>query len=70
MREETWPDFLLNAPVLFGLVQQGHIQTIERMVKEGTSWDEIGKEIGWDTETVKEHYGWYLDVRKKEENGR
>ena len=61
------PDCLLNARVLFGLVQQGHIPTIERMLKQGASWDKIGEEIGWLPEAAEEHYGWYLEARSKEE---
>ena len=54
-------DILMNAPVLCGLKQQGHLPTIERMLKHGATWDEIGEEIGWCPETAKEHYSWYLE---------
>lgn len=53
----------------FGLEQQGHIPTIEKMIKEfGNStsshlWENIGKEIGWDGTTAAYHYIEYL--RKK-----
>lgn len=55
---------ILNAPVLFGLVAQGHIPTIERMLADGRDWDYIGGAIGWMPETAKEHYERYLERRK------
>ena len=48
-------------PVRVGLVQQGHIKTIETMLKNNASWEEIGKVINWDGETAKKHYELYLD---------
>lgn len=68
MEDETLPDFLLDALVVFGLERQGHITTIEKMLKEGASWDKIGKEIGRYPKTVKEHYGWYVEERSKLKN--
>ncbi len=59
------PPELKNAPMLFGLEAQGHIPTINRMLKAGASWEEIGRAIGWCPKTTEEHYGWYLE--KKEE---
>lgn len=56
-------DDLLNQPVLFGLKAQGHIPTIESMLKEQKSWEEIGKKINWCPETAKKHYQWYLDAQ-------
>ena len=56
-------DDLLNQPVLFGLKAQGHIPTIESMLKEQKSWEEIGKNINWCTETAKKHYQWHLDAQ-------
>jgi hypothetical protein len=44
--------------VQFGLRQQGHLPTIEQMLKEGKSWEEIGQAIRWDPETAKQ---WYHD---------
>jgi len=38
---------LPNVPILFGLRAQGKLETVERMVREGRSWEEIGDEIGW-----------------------
>ena len=54
-------DILMNAPVLFGLQQQGHISTIERMLKDDASWEAIGEEIGWCPKTAKEHYERHVD---------
>jgi hypothetical protein len=42
--------------VEIGLRQQGHMPTVERMLGEGKSWDEIGKAIGWHGPTVAEWY--------------
>jgi hypothetical protein len=50
--------------IKFGLVQQGHIPTIERMLKDGATWDEIGKEIGWYPPTARE---WYERYRRRKE---
>ena len=52
----NFPDELLNAPVVFGLKNQGHIKTIENMLAEGKTWLEIGKAIGWCPATAREHY--------------
>ena len=49
-----------NAPVVFGLVAQGHIPTIERLIDEGKQWDEIGSAIGWCPITAREHFERYL----------
>lgn len=53
------PEQLLNASVEFGLANQGHIPTIERMLKEGRTWTQIGDEIHWDSKTAREHYERY-----------
>lgn len=68
---EAEADFaeLLNLPVHFGLVAQGHIPTIERMLAEGRTWSEIGAVIGWMPETAEKHYGWYLERRKASDGG-
>lgn len=47
---------LLNAPVKFGLVAQGHVPTIDRMIAEGKDWPEIGAAIGWEPDTAMRHY--------------
>lgn len=41
-------DLFGDLPILVGLRQQGHLPTVERMLSEGRSWEEIGKAIGWD----------------------
>lgn len=65
-----FPPELLNAPVVFGLQAQGHIATIENMLKEGKSWEEIGSAIGWCYETAEKHYFKFkikqLEIREKE----
>jgi hypothetical protein len=53
---------LENATVVFGLQAQGHIPTITEALAIGKSWDEIGKLIGWDPATAKEHWGWYQEA--------
>lgn len=51
---------LLDVPIVFGLVAQGHIPTIEKMLAGGATWEEIGNKIGWCHKTAKEHYDRYL----------
>jgi hypothetical protein len=65
IEDKTGQDLIMNAPVVFGLLRQGHIPTIEKMLKEGATWEEIGKEIGWCLETAKEQYGWYVKALEK-----
>lgn len=48
----------------FGLVQQGHIPTIEAMLGEGASWEEIGLKIGWCHKTAEQHYNAYLKGKR------
>jgi len=55
---------IMDMPILFGLEAQGHIPTIEKMLSEGKSWEEIGKTIGWCHDTAKEHYERYLSCKK------
>lgn len=40
----------------FGLRQQGHMQTVERMLRDHASWDAIGKAIGWAGSAVAESF--------------
>lgn len=58
-------DLIMDSPVVFGLLRQGHIPTIEIMLKDGATWEEIGKEIGWCPETAKEHYSWHVEALEK-----
>jgi len=53
------PKELLDAPVAFGLVNQGHIPTIQAMLTQGKTWTEIGEAIGWLPGTAREHYERY-----------
>jgi hypothetical protein len=53
-------EVLGNAKVVFGLKRQGHIPAIERMLKEGKNWDDIGAAINWCPITAREHYERYL----------
>lgn len=47
---------ILNARISFGLQAQGHVPTIERMLSDGASWEQVGAAIGWHPATVKEHW--------------
>lgn len=54
-----------NVQIKFGLEQQGHISTIEKIIDElgfinEHTWEEIGKEIGWCPQTACYHYMRYL----------
>ena len=53
-----------NVKIQFGLEQQGHIATIERLLQEygagQLGWYKIGKEIGWCKDTACRHYLQYL----------
>lgn len=57
--------------IQFGLEQQGHIPTIEKMLDDfGTAssayiWGKIGKEIGWEPLTAALHYCEYLRKQRK-----
>ena len=43
--------------IKFGLEAQGHIPTVEKMLEDGRSWDEIAEAIGWvGGDTVKRFY--------------
>jgi hypothetical protein len=47
-----------NVTVRFGLRQQGHIPTIQRMLAEGATWDQIGAAIGWQPAAARQ---WFAD---------
>jgi len=47
-----------------GLESQGHLGTVESMLKDGKSWDEIGRAIGWIGYAAKD---WY--VRHHQDKG-
>lgn len=58
--------------VKFGLEQQGHISTIEKILDDlgscDYSWSKIAKEIGWETNAARDSYINYL--RKKISDGK
>lgn len=45
---------LHNVPLVIGLRQQGHMLTVEQMLRDGKAWDEIGEAIGWHGPTVRD----------------
>lgn len=49
--------------IVWGLKAQGHIPTIEKMLDQGSGWNDIARSIGWETETAKRHYHAYLNKR-------
>lgn len=51
---------LSDAPFAFGLEAQGHIQTVETMLDNGSDWKAIGNAIGWDGATAEQYYQRYL----------
>lgn len=55
---------LLSAPVVFGLVNQGHIPTICSMLRDEARWPAIGEAIGWCPATAREHFA---NVRRAEQ---
>lgn len=54
-----------DTKICVGLEQQGHIPTIEKMLENDATWDEIGKKINWCAETAKTHYQWYVEEQRK-----
>lgn len=50
---------LAGATFRVGLVSQGHVPTIERMLADGKSWVEIGAVIGWCPRTAEDHWRTY-----------
>ena len=58
-------DFLKENPsikIVFGLRAQGHLPTIDRMLSEGKSWEEIGREIHWCPKTAEK---WYDEEKRR-----
>jgi len=49
-------EMLGSKPVVFGLRAQGHLSTVERMLLVGASWEQIGREIGWDPATAERFF--------------
>lgn len=54
----------LGVPVRIGLCQQGHLLTVERMLGEGATWEEIGQAIGWHGETARKWYAMERDLAR------
>lgn len=54
----------IGVQVKIGLEAQGHIPTIEGMLAEGRTWEEIGRRIGWDGETARTWYADHLEDRR------
>lgn len=54
--DNEFMELLDNAPIVFGLVQQGKIPLIQTMLAAGDSWDTIATACGWEVETLKRHY--------------
>ena len=52
-------DLIFRTPIKFGLYAQGHIPTIEKMLQDGKSWEEIGSKISWLPESAQKHYEEY-----------
>jgi hypothetical protein len=55
-------DLLGDYQVQLGLADQGHLGLVGDMLAEGSSWDEIGRAIGWEPATVRRHVGWQLQA--------
>ena len=53
--------------VCIGLEAQGHIPTIEQMLRDGATWSDISLAIGWDAKTAARHYLWYIQRLAREE---
>lgn len=45
-----------GAKLQIGLRAQGHVPIVEKMLADGSSWDEIGRAIGWHGSTAKDWY--------------
>lgn len=56
MTRRDWLEAVLSRPFKFGLRAQGHLPTVERMLADGATWVEIGKEIGWCPVTAEQWY--------------
>ena len=52
--------------LVFGLEQQGHIKTIERMLDQHRTWGEINKAIGWAGDAACKEYIRYIRKQNSE----
>ena len=53
---DEFAELFEDVRIKFGLRAQGHVPTIERMLADGKSWDEIGAVIHWHPKTAKEYW--------------
>lgn len=56
-----------GAEIRIGLEQQGHVETVRKMLAAGKSWEEINEAIGWSGTAAREEweamgYGWRMDA--------
>lgn len=54
--ESTGLGRMFDRPVAFGLRQQGKLEQVHRMRQHGSTWETIGKTIGWEPDTAREFY--------------
>lgn len=52
---------LLNAPVKFGIIDQGKFGTVGKMLADGESWERIAAVVGWEPKTLKRHWLMIMD---------
>lgn len=55
--EERLKEIFGDVKVQVGLRQQGHMDTVIKMIRNAASWEEIGKAIGWHGPTARD---WYI----------
>jgi len=55
-----------DVKIAFGLRAQGHLPTIERMLRDGKTWKEIGAAIGWCPITAERFYAMEQPKKKGE----
>jgi len=47
---------LLQQPIVFGLRAQNKLEIVDRMLKDGRTWEEIGSAIGWEAATAQRYW--------------
>jgi len=47
---------MLDLPISFGLIQQGKLGYVGKMLAEGKSWRWIAATINWEAKTLREHW--------------
>lgn len=58
---EVLSNALLNTPIRFGLVAQGHIPAIITGIRDGKSFAEIAELIGWEETAFRRHLAWLIE---------